>query len=59
MKLSIHFFFVLLFAFAVTFGFQVNAASANQTREVTVTKPCTKTIINDETLTARFRAFLF
>ena len=55
MKRAIQCLGVLLFAFAVTFGFQVNAASANQTCEVTVAQPCSKAIGNGETLIARFR----
>ena len=54
MKRSIQCLAVLLFAFAVTFGFQVNAASANQTCKVTVADPCNKTITNGEPLTALF-----
>ncbi|MBC6476751.1 MAG: hypothetical protein GDA56_02050 [Hormoscilla sp. GM7CHS1pb] len=54
MKRSIQCLAVLLFAFAVTFGFQVNAASADQTCQVNVAQPCTETIGNGETLTARF-----
>ena len=53
MKRAIQCLGVLLFAFAVTFGFQVNAASAKDCR-VNVAQPCTATITNNETLTARF-----
>lgn len=54
MKRAIQCVAVLMFAFTVAFGFQVNTASADPTCEVTVSSPCSETITNGETLTVRF-----